>query len=473
MSFLEKIGKISKFSIAITFLSLEVFAFIAFSFGGSFLFFAILSLVLAVLLVLFNINELKNKDYSSMVFYLFPIFMFGLLIALGTYMKGHRIVDGEFTMAETVFVPIGLTSMAIVGCALANDKSFKISHLLLVIYGALSVLVLINLFANLINFGPFYNIIYKGYYMYFSGKKSSLPVQNMAYALEGFKIIEVDIKHYLLYPILLLSSHFMLFNVSFKQEKRIFITYLIYTSVAVLALVFVPNIIGLAFAVLSLLIDGIIFLFKKVERARKPILWVIRIGFVLAILLLLIMILLNQDATAGIRNVVSSNSFLNRLFLTNGVVSKYNITLQNIIGENFLGFYYYKTNQYLTPDIAPLSNSFIFDSFMVSGVIGALALFIFLFVGFRSFKKYFVSNKDEYRYQAMLLVFLVIFFLYSALYNVGEYGIYYSVNKPFFISGPFMIAIAILAYVFAKSLPEKKVDEKKDNQVEETNSDEK
>ena len=197
MKFSERLTKISKYGIAITFLALEVFAFIAFSFGSSYLLFAILSTALAILLAIFYINDIKRSDYAATAFFIFPIFLFSLLVALGIYMKGHRIVDNEFSLVETIFIPIGTSAIAFCGYALGVDKDFKIRHFLLVIYSALGVLVIINLIANLVHFGPFYNIIYKGYHIYYRGLISSRPIEDMAYTLEGFKLIEVDIKHYL------------------------------------------------------------------------------------------------------------------------------------------------------------------------------------------------------------------------------------------------------------------------------------
>ena len=474
MGLMNKLDKLSKYSIAITFLSLEVFAFIAFSFGGSFLLYSILSLSLLVLLIIFNYKNLRDGDFYNVIFFLFPLFIFGLLTALGVFMKGHRIADGDFNVAETVFVPISLISMVMTGFFLAKDKNFKIKYFLLIVYGALAILVTINLFANLINFGPFYNVIYKGYYMYFAGLKSSVPAQDMAYTLEGFKIIEVDISHYLLYPILLLSSNFMLFNCSIKNEKKSFFTYLSFTLIALLALIFVPTRIGFIFMALALVIDGIIILFKKVERARKPLKYVfIAICLMVAIVFLMIL-LVNQDVFSGIRNVVSSNPVLNRLFITNRFASAFSVPLHNVIGENFLGFYSYKPNQYLDYyDVGALSGSFVFDSFMTSGVIGAIGLFVFIFLGFKAFKKYFLANKDEFKYSSLLLSFAITFFIFSGLFYEGDYGIYYSVFKPMFISGPFLIFVFVLSYVYVKGIPEKNQNNAKEVELKEEDNHEK
>lgn len=464
MSFKERLEKISKYGIAITFLALEVFAFISFSFGSSYLLFAILSTALALLLTVFYFYDIKRGDYASTLFFIFPLLIFGILAALNipdtaTYMYGHRVIDGDFTIIEMVFVPIGLAAIAFCGYALGIDKDFKIKHMLIVLYSSLSVLVVINLIANLIHFGPFYNLIYKGYYMYYGGLKSSRPIQDMAYTLEGFTLIESDIRHYLLYPILLLSSNFMLFNCSPKKEKSLFFTYLTFTSIALLAMIFVPNIIGLLFVIGCALLDGVILLYTKVKGSRKIIKYAGYGALFAFIVVVLIIILVNQDIFEGLRNAFVNSGLLGRLFVTNGYVTRFAKVIKNVLGSNFIGKYYYIENEKIAYGAvaAPQSGSFLFDSFMFAGFIGAVALFIFVFFGFKSFKKYFMSDKDEYRYKTLIFSFLVVYFIYSLAFNEGEYGIYYKINKPFYMTGPFMISTFLLVYVYTKALPERNV----------------
>ena len=463
MSFKGKLEKLSKYGIAITFLALEVFAFISFSFGSSYLLFAILSTVLAILLIVFYFQDIKRGDYATTLFFIFPLLIFAILAALNipdtaTYMYGHRIIDGDFTIAEMAFVPIGLAAIAFCGYALGVDKDFKIKYMLIVLYASLSILVIINLIANLIHFGPFYNLIYKNYYMYYGGLKSSRPIQDMAYTLEGFTLIESDIRHYLLYPILLLSSNFMLFYCSPKSEKKQFFTYLTFTSIALLALIFVPNIVGLLFVIGCALLDGVMLLYSRVEKSRKIIKYAIYVALFGVGLVILIIIIVNQDIFEGLRNALINSGFLGRLFVTNGYVTRFAKVVKNVLGSNFIGKYYYIENEKIAYGAvtAPQSGSFVFDSFMFAGFIGAAALFIFLFFGFKSFKKYFANDNDEYKYKTLVLSFLVVYFVYSLAFNEGEYGIYYKINKPFYITGPFMISVFLLVYVFTKSLSIKK-----------------
>ena len=454
MSLKSKILNLPKYNIVATFFALEVFAFIAFSFGSSFVLYGALSLVLLIGLVFFSIKEINVDGISNIAALLFPLIMFTLVTVLGNYMKAH-IYLGDYSVAENVFVPIGLLSVALCGYLLSLNNTFKIKTFLIVVFSALAVLVLINLFINLINFGPFYPFIYKGYYMYYAGKRSSMPVDKMAYTLEGFKFIEVKMSHYALYPALLLSSSFMLLKLKPREEKKLFVLYFGYTLVALLALLFVPSIYSLFAVVAVLLINGITILYQKVEVVRKPLLYTMYVIIGLGSLLFLIMLINNQSFASGISNAIANNSFLNRLLNTNRFVSPYNDMLKDVIGGNFLGFYGHKISEVVI-DESHLSGSFFFDTFMTSGVIGVTTLSFYLIYGLNGFKRYFIYSSEDNHVKHTLLGFILILYAYSFLFYDGEYGIYYTIMKPFYMTGPFMISLFIFMYVVSKGKIDKR-----------------
>ena len=460
MSLKTKILGLPKYNIVATFFALEVFAFIAFSFGSSFILFGALSFVLLLMLILFSIKEINIDGISNIAALIFPLIMFVLMTALGTYMKAH-VYLGDYNLAENIFIPIGILSIALCGYLLSLNNTFKIKTFLIVVFSALSVLVLINLLINIINFGPFYTLIYKNYYMYYGGKRSSLPLDKMAYTLEGFKFIEVKITHYTFYPALLLSSSFMLFKVNPKNDKKTFMIYALYSLVGLLALILVPSIDSLFAAVVILLIDGITILYQKVEKSRKPLKYVMYLGIAGGVILFLIMLLNNQSFASGISNAIANNSFLNRLLNTNRIVTPINKMLKDVIGKNFLGFYGQQISEVVIDEVH-LSNSFFFDTFMTSGVIGVAALSFFLIYGLLSFKKYFLYSDEDNSVKHALLGFILILYAYSFFFYEGEYGVYYTIMKPFFMTGPFMISVFIFVYVTSKG----KIDFRKLKEVE-------
>ena len=459
---MNKLKFFGKYSAAITFLAFEFFALIAFNYSGSFVLFGSLSLALCLLLILFNIGEIKVNGLSNVALFFIPLFLFILLTGFGTYSIAHTKV-GDFSWAETVFIPLGLLPMAFNGYMLSIDKHFKIKTFITVIFSALAVYVLINLVYNLISFGAFYPIFYKGYYMYYNGIKSDIPVNEFAYALEGFKFIEVKMSHYVLYPLLLLSSSVMLLYASPRKEKGYFYSFLVFTLLAVLSLVLVPSILSLAGIVIVAFLLLIIYIGKRYVKSRTALKYILYIFLVLFIGFYLFYVI---AVATGMSE--SFKGIMDRVFNSNRFSREVNPILTNLFsGDKFLGF---ATNTIppASPGLKPtveevyLSGFFIFDSFMTSGVIGALAIFIFIFLGFKSFKPYFKSHSDDFKYQALLFLFVLVFVLYSAFFNNGDYALYYKLYKPIHLTAPFMIMVFIFSYVICKTHMDK-VEEVKEN----------
>lgn len=459
---MNKLKLFGKYSAAITFLAFEFFALIAFNYSGSFVLFGSLSLALCLMLILFNIGEIKVNGLSNVALFFIPLFLYILLTGFGTYSIAHTKV-GDFSWAETIFIPLGLLPMAFNGYMLSIDKHFKIKTFITVIFSALAVYVLINLVYNLISFGAFYPIFYKGYYMYYNGIKSDIPVNEFAYALEGFKFIEVKMSHYVLYPLLLLSSSVMLLYASPRKEKGYFYTFLVFTLLAILSLVLVPSILSLAGIIVVAFLLLVIYIGKRYVKSRTALKYILYIFLVLFIGFYLFYVI---AVATGMSE--SFKGIMDRVFNSNRFSREVKPILTNLFSlDKFLGF---ATNTIppATPGLKPtveevyLSGFFIFDSFMTSGVIGALAIFIFIFLGFKSFKPYFKSHSDDFRYQALLFLFVLVFVGYSAFFNNGDYALYYKLYKPIHLTAPFMIMVFIFSYVICKTHMNK-VEEVKEN----------
>ena len=449
---MNKLKALGKYSIAITFLALEFFALMAFNFSGSYIVYGSLALALMVLLILFNIKEIKANGLSNTAFFFFPLVLFTLLTAISGYMLPHLSV-GDFNHAELVFIPLGILPIAFVGYMLSIDPNFKLKNLLIVIFGALGIYVLLNLLVNLIYLGAFYTVIYKGYHLYYGGLISSLPVNEFAYTLEGFKFIEVEMGHYVLYPALLLTSSVMLLYLSPKKEKISFIVYASYTFVALLALILVPSLLSLASIIVIALLLLVVFLGKRFIKTRKVFKIILITGLVLFGLFYLVYVLNNQAFASGISAMIAKNGLLNKLFNTNRFSQAYKPVITNIFNKNHIfGFAAVEVDIGIYDEVH-LSGGFIFDSFLTSGLFGTLALFLFIFFGFKSFKKYFLNHSDEFPYQALMLLFAIMFIGYSAFFNKGEYALYYKVYRPIYMTAPFMITTFIFTYVYAKAHP--------------------
>lgn len=449
---MEKLKRLGKYSAAITFLALEFIALIAFNFSGSFVVFGALSLALVVLLVLFNIGEIKVNGLSNVGLFFIPLFMFVLLTAISPYSMPHMKL-GDFSVAEICFIPLGILPIAFIGYLLSIDRNFKIKNLLIVVFGALAIYTLLNLIVNLINFGAFYTIIYKGYHLYYGGLISQLPVNDFAYTLEGFKFIEVEMSHYVLYPALLLTSSVMLLYLSPRKEKVSFIVYAVYTLIALLSLILVPSLLSLASIIVVALLLLVIFLGKRFVKSRKVFKIVLFVFLGIFGVGYLVYLLNNQAFASGISNIIANNDLLNKLFNTNKYAQAYNPTITNIFNSNHIFGFASVEVAYEVYEELHLSGGFIFDTFMTSGVFGAIALFAFIIIGFKSFKKYFYSHSDEFHYGALMLLFAIVFIGYSAFFNSGEYALYYRIYRPIYMTAPFMLVTLFFVYSYSKGHP--------------------
>ena len=252
--------------------------------------------------------------------------------------------------------------------------------------------------------------------------------------------------HYVLFPLLLLSSSVMLLFTSLKKEKGYFITYLAFTLLALFALIFIPSLLSLGGIIATALLVLVIYLGKTYVKTRKVFKIILFIVLALALLGYLFYVI---AVATGMSN--SFTGILDRIFNSNRYARRVNPILINLFSSSkFLGFYGNQTAPSVIDEVS-LSGFFIFDSFMTSGVIGAFAIFAFIFLGFKSFKKYFYSHKDEFRLQATMLLFLIVFVGYSAFFNEGEYTLYYNVYKPLYLTSPFILMIFMLSYVICKS----------------------
>ncbi len=459
---LDKLGKLHKFAPAVTFLAMEIFALMAFSFGDSYVLYGALSLAMMVLLVLFNIRQIKVDGVSTIAFFLFPLFLFVLLAALGVYSKAHLLLN-DFSIAELIFLPLGLLPIAFSGYLVTLDKSFKIQTFLIVIYSALAVLTLVNIIVNLVNFGAFYTVLYKGYHMYYRGEPSSVPLEEMAYTLQGLKFVEVKMSQYVVNPLLLLTSSIALLFIPFKN-KKLFLLFLGYSLLGVIGLILFPSFIGGIFAIVILLLDACVYLGYKVKGARKPLIIVLIVLLGLIALALLMFILNYQSITSGFASSIASNSLLNRIFNTNKYAKLYSPAVTNIFFDNFLGSW--GTHTAYQDYLYKLTGSFIFDNLPTSGVIGALAFIVMLVIGFKAFKPYLSKEKEDgIHSKVLLLVFTSFFVLFSATLFEREYGVFHNIVKPIYMSPLFMIILFMFTYVISKGkIEEEKKEEKQDEQ---------
>ena len=436
------------------FLCLEVLAFIGFSLGHSFLLFGILSLVLAILLVIVTLRQIKKDGLTTYLFFLFPLVIFGILTALNGF---NYYSIGAIGLAPSIFVPLGLLGIGLSGFLSTYLVQFKIKHALLVIYCALGLFVLINLFITMVYYVPFYTIKYSNYYIFYNGKPSVVPIGQMAYMLYGFKFREVSLTYWSLYPSILLTAVIPLFFIKFKENRREFLIYAGLAFLAFISLLFTISKTTLISDVILVLGIALIVVGAKFKGSRS-VLNVMMITLGVILLLVILILFINAQTSwgfvSGIRNLISSNSLLNRLFNTNRYVKPINTIFQDLfttfklfgcpVGGSFLDY----------PNGVPqiLSNMWLFDNLMSSGLFGAIFFLAALVVGIRRLFKYLNKGTDD-DYVKYLIAAFVLGFLVISLFLYDNYPLINSeAMVPFYTSAPLLICVFLLGYAFNHTL---------------------
>lgn len=477
---------LASYGVVVAFLALEVLAFVSFYLGQSFLLYSILSIVLTILLVLVTFRQIKKDGIATFAFFIFPIFVFGILTMLSNFNPVSSLIDskvphtvGEISVAETIFIPIALTMFGFSGYLSGHLKSFKIKTALLVIYSALGIYVFINLVLTMIYYVPFYTLIYHNSYIVYNGKPSVVPIGSMAYMLFGFKIIEVSVEYWSLFPSLLLTAGSALFFLKPKENRREFIIYAILTFIAFLSLLFTISKITLLSDFVLVVGIALIVLAGKFAKSHNLLNGVF-IGLGICLLIFFAILFLNAQTAwkflDGFRNLLNKNSLMTRIFTSNRYSSSVIVIFQDLFtGAKLFGFPHGLSFEYydnLVPQA--LTNIWFIDTLMTSGVFGTL---FFLFaIGFGVYRmfKWYKSNEETY-IKTLVFTYVLGFLVISAMLCDTTPLINSNKVFPFFMSAPLLICLFLIGYCFYKSFEtteEKKVEpvtEKEEKKEEEGN----
>ena len=160
---------------------------------------------------------------------------------------------------------------------------------------------------------------------------------------------------------------------------------------------------------------------------------------------------------APLRNFISSNPLLNRLFNANGLVVRYNDVLNGLFSSIKLFGY----NPYVFFEhglSAEISNSWLFDNIMFSGLFGWAAFIVFVVFAIRTFVLYWEKSKEELLYKSLLVGFVSTFFAYSIFNYDSQPYINYSNYVPYYMSGPFLICLFLISLTYKDAYATKKVE---------------
>ena len=476
MENVTKKDKLTNYGKAVAFLLLEILAVVSFSLGSSFIFFAILSFVILALIIAVTFKEIKFDGISSFVFFLFPLVLFGLLSIIGYFRYDpYYVLNGS---PLQFLIPVGLVCFAASGYFINLTGVFKIRYALIVIYSGIALLTLINLFVTMIQFVPFYTLNYSNYYYYYNGSPSSSSIGNMAYFLMNFSMVEVSLSYFAYYPMILLTAFLPLSHIRYKDNKKLFIVYLAFGVLGLLTIILTINKMTLLMLFGVSLLIGIIGLYGRFDLPSKP-LKIIGIVLGSVFVLGLIVLILNAQDSVGVdmrigwlRNLTTSNSFLNRLLNANRFVNSYNSILDGLfyrisdgntsIMAKLFGFPingpYVNSFGSMTWKLTD-SNSFFFDSFFTSGLFGVIFLSAVLVFAFRRVFLYYKNSDDAKQDKVMILGFIIISFAYAFINFDATPMIFSKTVIPFYMNHIFLIDLFLFGYCFFNS--EKKKEEMK------------
>jgi hypothetical protein len=154
---------------------------------------------------------------------------------------------------------------------------------------------------------------------------------------------------------------------------------------------------------------------------------------------------------ASLQDFISGNPILNKLFNGNRFAGSYNKILNALLTTNSTGDFVYLFGFYPTYNV-PVSNSWLFDSFMTSGIFGVLFFVGFLVLGVRQLLIYYRKSGDNIKDKAMIVAFIFCFFAYSIINFDMTPLIFSRTLSPIYLSGPFLVTLFLFSYTSFKTL---------------------
>ncbi|MBR0294594.1 MAG: hypothetical protein IJQ67_01655 [Bacilli bacterium] len=450
---MEKQKVFSIISTVAIFLLFEVLTFVSFGLSNSYIVYAFLGLFVLILLVVAHFQSLKGEGLTNLLIFIIPILLFSLINALSSLNTATHT-----SILLRILIPLGLMSFATLGYLSSLGNGFKISTAIILIYGGLALITLISYFATMIQYVPFYTLIYGNSYIYYDGAKSSLPIGQTAYFLMGFSIREVTVDYFSLYPSVLSTSVIALLFISPKEQTKKFVLFAVYAFIGIFALITMPTrmmILTDVLIAISLVVIILFFKGKIKSKVIKTTLLVLSVLFLIAFLILFINAQSSLSAFAWLRNIIESVPLFNRIFNTNRLVSRYNTILDGCLNFGaWLGFM--PDTQFsaaLHYDF--LTNSILFDTILFSGFFGLVLFIVIMVILVKRIIKYVQVSNDEVMIKSLVIAFLLVFFGYSLINYDSQPYVYYSDLIPYYQHGLFLVCLFLYGYVYFKSFPAK------------------
>lgn len=434
----------------ISFFIFQLLAITAFTLANSIIIYSVIAVLFLVLILVVGIKDFKIKQSTDFFIFLIPLFIFAALTAFSAFsLKNISILINIFSL-------LGVMSFALIGFLSRKVEGFKISTALLVIYGAIAILVLISFIITMINYVPFYPLIFKGQYFYYNGIPS--PAYTDANQLMGFAFKDVSLEYYSLFSILLFTSVVALRFVSFKENKREFFLYLGFAVLGFLSCLFTLNEMSLITTPIIIVFLLFVTFYPKKDKPMKIAKIIFYVLLAIAGIVFLLFFLNAQESSTALeplQNLIKSNGVLNKLFNGNRISAAIKQTLSGNLTDLLLG---YGGNAYLIFSNKMLSNSLIFDSILTSGLIGVIALVAFVVFTIRSLKRYYSISEDSQAQKHLIIAFIGTFFIYSMLSLDSSPETHSLYIQPATSNAMFLITVFLIGYSYTSRKSKKEIE---------------
>lgn len=401
-------------------------------------------MVCSVMLIILKKAKYDVSQLLMLFIYAIPIFGFSLFVITS---KFNLDPNAEGYVAHQVFLIIATLLLPFLGYQCRDIKGFNLKKILLVIYKLLAFWMAINFIITLFQFGPFYTFIYETKYFYEYGHLTRLPIGQMAYMFFGVKVERVSIQVFVLFAGILSSSILGLFYVSYKEDKRSFLTYLICGTIGILCLLLTLNEKSVLSYLLLIIAFTLVLLFSKGIIKYNKVTKIVIYSLCGVLGILFILFILNASGVRPINDLIESVWLSHKIFNANDFSAACNrIIYAALTNKYFSGFTGYLIGQ----DSLTLSGSWLFDMLLIAQLLGLVCFITFVVLMFVRYVQYYKTSEDDKTSKIMLLVFILSIFLITL---VGYNSMPSSVNEkyfPIFFTSPFLILLIIFGYIGKK-----------------------
>lgn len=428
----------------VTFLLLEVLGLLAFSFANIPEILIFIGCLLSIVAFVFAIFIADRKtEFLNIVPPVIILIIVSVFASFGGFSNSF---NGFSNLVTLLAIPL----FFVLGYSCRRLDEFNIKHTLIAIGFGFAIITLISTISTQISYGFFYSLIYKikgttNYYY------NGVPydVTKEMYWLIGFKFSEVSLEYGGLFAVLCGAFAPGLLFISPKENRNEFISVACIGGVGIISLLTIPN-----FKALIILLIASVFAFLyRFLKSKKPVMYGFAYGVFGIVLIGVVFYFLT------IINAAIGFKFSSRIFETNSIMKIPSEILKvvplktadgifNKLGINL-------TNETLNVigglNSVVFSKCGIFEYQIIKevGIPGAI-LFVLFLLGMVYFVFDYVKKENDQGWvKAVIVVFLIAFFLYSSLFEdilpqTHEEGNYI----PFLRSAPLMIALFLLGTIY-------------------------